>query len=71
MKKNSSHSEHLRLCLQLILQAHLHELDVGFTEEKLHELCAQLRLTQLPDTNERRLAALQVLAAQRLPQMVF
>ena len=70
MKQTSSQVEHLRLCLQLILQAHLHELDVGFTEQKLRELCAQLRLTQVPHTVEGCLAALQVLAAQRLPQMV-
>lgn len=69
MKQTSVQAEHLRLCLQLILQAHLHELDAGFTEEKLRKLCTQLKLAQVPHTREGQLAALQVLAAQRLPQM--
>lgn len=27
--------EHLKLCLQLILQSHLHQFDVGFTRASL------------------------------------
>ncbi len=68
MKRTGPHNEHIRLCLQLILQAHLHQLDAGFTDQKVQDLCAQLGMQNVPDMHEKRLAALQVLAAKLLPQ---
>lgn len=60
--------ENLLLCLRLILQAHLHQLDAGITDVKLQALCEELDMASIPDSCEAKLAALQVLAAQLLPR---
>lgn len=62
------HFEHLRLCLQLILQAHLHQFDDGMCEQKVRSLCAELGLSNIADTDKARRRALQVKAAQMLPK---
>lgn len=67
MERTGPLGEHLQLCLQLILQAHLHQLDAGFTEQKVFDLCTQVDMQNILRTHEARLAALQVLAAQMLP----
>lgn len=64
---DSPQGEHIGLCLRLILQSHLHQLDAGLTEIKVHALCASLRIREIPSNYEARLALLQVLAAQLLP----
>ena len=69
MEMNGPRREHLKLCLQLILQSHLHQLDAGFTEQKVLELCTQLEVPDVPATHEKRLAALQVQAARMLPHL--
>jgi hypothetical protein len=69
MQQTGPRAEHVRLCLQFILQAHLHQLDAGLTEEKVLELCTEVGLPNMPETHERRLAALQVLAARLLPHL--
>jgi hypothetical protein len=61
--------EHLRLCLQLILQSFLHNLDAGFTEQKILDLCAELELRIIPNTHRHRLAALQTMGARILPTL--
>lgn len=66
METTGPRGEHLRLCLQLILQAHLHQLDAGLTEAKVLSLCDEMGLQNVPATHSARLAALQVLAAQQL-----
>lgn len=69
MQQTGPRAEHVRLCLRLILQSHLHQLDAGLTEEKMLELCTEVGLPNVPDTHEQRLAALQVQAARLLPQL--
>jgi len=59
--------EHLRLCLQLILQSHLHQLDAGLSEEKVLELCEKTGMADIPATHQKRVMALQTLAARVLP----
>jgi hypothetical protein len=59
--------EHVQLCLQLVLQAHLHQLDPGLTHQKVVELCRALGMHNMPETHAARLDALQVLAARMLP----
>ena len=61
--------EHIRLCLQLILQSHLHQLDAGLTKEKVLELCNEVGLSNVLETHEQRLAALQVQAARVLSKL--
>lgn len=67
MEKTGPTREHVQLCLQLILQAHLHQLDPGLTHQKVMELCGVLDMQNIPETHTARLDALQVLAAQVLP----
>lgn len=67
MQTTGPRGEHLRLCLQLILQAHLHQLDAGLTAEKVLALCVDVGMRNVPDTQAARLASLRVLAAQLLP----
>lgn len=69
MQQTGPRAEHVRLCLRLILQSHLHQFDAGLTEEKMLELCTEVGLPNVPDTHEQRLAALQVQAARLLPQL--
>lgn len=69
MEANNPRKEHLKLCLQLILQSHLHQLDAGLTEGKMLELCNETGLQNVPETHEQRLAALQLQAARLLPSL--
>ncbi|CAB3829796.1 hypothetical protein ACUDCK_16660 [Achromobacter sp. CF-sbj1-Ac2-l] len=69
MKRNVPRGERKRLCLQLILHAHLHQFEMPLTEAAISELCTELGMQNVPGTREGRIAALQVLAAQLLPQM--
>lgn len=69
MPQTAPRAEHVRLCLKLILQSHLHQLDAGLTEEKVLELCTEAGLPNVPETHERRLAALQVQAARLLSKL--
>ena len=66
MHTTGPEGEHLKLCLQLILQAHLHQLDAGFTEARVEALCHEMEMQNVPPTHEARLEALQVLAARQL-----
>src|SRR5947209_2969815 len=52
MPQTSPRAEHVRLCLQLILQSYLHQLDAGLTEEKVLELCTEANLPNVPETHE-------------------
>jgi len=67
MEVSGPKGEHLRLCLQLILQSHLHQFDSGLTEDKIEALCRDAGMQNVPTTQAARLEALQVLAAQLLP----
>lgn len=67
MQTTGPRGEHLRLSLQLILQAHLHQLDAGLTEAKVETLCNEVGMRKIPATHGERLETLQVLAAQLLP----
>ena len=67
MERTGPTREHVQLCLQLILQAHLHQLDVGLTHQKVVELCGVLDMHDIPENHAARLRALQVVAAQALP----
>lgn len=69
MPQTGPRAEHVRLCLQLILQSYLHQLDAGLTKEKVLELCNEIGLPDVPATHERRLAALQAQASRLLPQL--
>ncbi len=69
MVANSSGREHWRLCLQLILQSHLHQLDAGLTEKKVYELCRELKLRDIPGTHDKRLVRLQEIAPRILGQL--
>jgi hypothetical protein len=61
--------EHVKLCLRLVLHAHLHQLEAGLTHQKVVELCSMLDMNQEKATHAERLDALQVRAAQLLPMM--
>ena len=63
------HAERQRLCLQLVLHAQLHNFSMPLNEQTVDELCAQLGLQNVPATHVGRVAALQALAPQLLPQM--
>ncbi|AMP02118.1 hypothetical protein CAter10_4730 [Collimonas arenae] len=69
MERTGPTREHVRLCLQLILQAHLHQLEAGLTHQKVLDICALLDMHKVPPTHAERLDALQVVAAQVLPLM--
>lgn len=67
VEKNGPGTEHLRLCLQLIVQSHLHQFDAGLTECKVEALCREVGIREVPLTHNARLAALQVAAVRILP----
>ncbi len=69
MQTTGPRGEHLRLCLQLILQSHLHQLDAGLNDAKVRALCVELGMQNTPGSHEARLGALQVIAAQLLPRL--
>ena len=66
MKATHPGTEHLRLCLQLVLHSYLHQLDVGFTDAKVKAVCEELGVRNIPETHKERLAVLQTRAAQLL-----
>lgn len=68
MKSTGPYDEHIRLCLRLILQSHLHQLDAGFTEKKVQAIFAALKIQNVPSTHGNRIATLQILAAKLLPK---
>ncbi|NKI93890.1 hypothetical protein [Rhizobacter sp. SG703] len=68
MPINGPRTERQRLCLQLILHTHLHQLEMPLTEQMVSELCVELGLPNVPSTHRARVAALQVEAAKLLPE---
>ncbi|PLY39354.1 hypothetical protein CSZ94_26885 [Janthinobacterium sp. ROICE36] len=67
MERTGPTREHVRLSLQLILQAHLHQLNDGLTYQKVIEICVFINMRDIPETHAARLEALQIAAAQVLP----
>lgn len=66
MKPKGPIREHVVLCLRVILQARLHNLDDGFSEEKVIELCNAIGVIEVPETHCERVLILQRAAASIL-----